>query len=324
MLIEIKTLPRKNPSARGKPPRICILRCDVCDKIYEGDICNKNKDFHRCSMECVYGSRKSDGLGGHGAEVVVLNCDHCGKQLKPQNKNVATKFCNRKCYGRWRADHPEVYEESLKMMQTPEVRKKAIAIREARYASGELVRPQLGRKHTEETKKKISRHHKESGCLLGTKNGMFGRNHTSKAKERMSRKHADLLVNNKQRPYGKNSKKGVYVPKKSAVKDRCNYKSSWELKLMHYLDSSEIVESWEYEPIRIPYYYDSHKRWYVPDFIVKFVDGTQRIYEIKPKEFTKTERSILKQGVAIKYCKENSLSGYQILTGDCLRFINVI
>ena len=155
MLIEIKTLPRKNPSARGKPPRICILRCDVCDKIYEGDICNKNKDFHRCSMECVYGSRKSDGLGGHGAEVVVLNCDHCGKQLKPQNKNVATKFCNRKCYGRWRADHPEVYEESLKMMQTPEVRKKAIAIREARYASGELVRPQLGRKHTEETKKRM-------------------------------------------------------------------------------------------------------------------------------------------------------------------------
>lgn len=29
-------------------------------------------------MKCVYGSRKSDGLGGHGAEVVVLNCDHYG------------------------------------------------------------------------------------------------------------------------------------------------------------------------------------------------------------------------------------------------------
>lgn len=92
---------------------------------------------------------------------------------------------------------------------------------------------------------------------------------------------------------------------------------------MKHLDARDDVASWDYESFRISYVYDNHKRWYVPDFTVKFIDGRSEVWEIKPKEFILSERNVLKTKAAEDWCSENE-SKYVIMTGDDLRSNGII
>lgn len=67
------------------------------------------------------------------------------------------------------------------------------------------------------------------------------------------------------------------------------YRSSWELKVMKYLDHHPQVEWWSSEETPIPYKspLDKQIHRYFVDFRVRFKTGKEALIEVKPKVQTK-------------------------------------
>ena len=92
------------------------------------------------------------------------------------------------------------------------------------------------------------------------------------------------------------SNKGRFKPKNpQKYKGDANniiYRSTWEIKVMNYLDENPNVIWWGSEELPIPYYspVDKKKHRYFPDFIAKMrkADGTVMTYviEVKPEKQT--------------------------------------
>jgi hypothetical protein len=92
------------------------------------------------------------------------------------------------------------------------------------------------------------------------------------------------------------SNKGRFKPKNpQKYKGDANniiYRSTWEIKVMNYLDENPNVIWWGSEELPIPYYspIDKKKHRYFPDFIAKMrkADGTVMTYiiEVKPEKQT--------------------------------------
>ncbi|AUR86067.1 endonuclease [Vibrio phage 1.081.O._10N.286.52.C2] len=86
---------------------------------------------------------------------------------------------------------------------------------------------------------------------------------------------------------------GKYVPtNKSKYKgnyQKIEYRSSWELSFMRWADANPNVVRWNSEEIVIPYVSSADggkKRRYFMDFYLKFIDGREFIFEIKPHKET--------------------------------------
>lgn len=89
---------------------------------------------------------------------------------------------------------------------------------------------------------------------------------------------------------------GRFTPKnpQKYVGDSKNiiYRSSWECKVMSWLDQNDDVVSWASEELIVPYVspVDNRKHRYFPDFIIKVKtrDGTMKtmMLEVKPKKQT--------------------------------------
>ena len=68
------------------------------------------------------------------------------------------------------------------------------------------------------------------------------------------------------------------------------YRSSWELRLMNWLDSNHNVIKWSSEEVVVPYKHPITGRWhrYFPDFmaVMKDKNSTNKTYmiEVKPKK----------------------------------------
>jgi hypothetical protein len=103
-----------------------------------------------------------------------------------------------------------------------------------------------------------------------------------------------------------------------------SFKSGWEESMMKWLDDNLEITTWNYECVRIPFVYDCHKRWYVPDFIITFADDHREMWEVKPKFHRNAEQVLLKTEAAQIWCSQNDISCYRILTGDDLRSLSVI
>ncbi|HCC73140.1 MAG TPA: head completion protein [Methylophilaceae bacterium] len=93
------------------------------------------------------------------------------------------------------------------------------------------------------------------------------------------------------------SYKGKFTPK-NPQKYKGNpsniiFRSTWELRVMKYLDTNNSVIWWASEELPIPYYSPVDKKMhrYFPDFItrVKTKDGSEKTYilEVKPESQTK-------------------------------------
>jgi hypothetical protein len=85
------------------------------------------------------------------------------------------------------------------------------------------------------------------------------------------------------------------------------YRSSWERKMMFWLDTNSAVEWWKNEEVSLPYFDKTrgHPGRYFPDFVVKFKNGQTIMVEIKPKAQTMmpTKKNDSKSGM-MKYMKE--------------------
>ena len=319
MLIEIKEIARTNPTARGVIPKICVLKCDACDVVFERNFSYRKLNAHYCSSLCSRNSRKVNSLGSRGGEVIESTCMTCDKHMsyrKIGNERKWGKTCSRKCYGVYRSEHPELYVANTNSMHTSESHQKiSLALKENSSQPGWTAHWQ-GRKHSTKTIEKI-RQTKRNNPPIGSKNGMFGRRHTQVARDAMSDKHTLAIVTGVRRVYGKNNHHhGDYVSIKTSRTH--HYRSSWELATMKWLDVDESVTTWNYECQRIPYTYNENKRWYVPDFLIEFSDGHKEMWEIKPKEFVESSACKLKTQAAQAFCSSNVIDLYVILTKNDL------
>lgn len=81
-------------------------------------------------------------------------------------------------------------------------------------------------------------------------------------------------------------------PQKMIGNLRPSFRSSWELRMMSFLDVHPSVIQWGSECVRIPYTnpLTGKNTVYVPDFLIKYQDklGRQRteLIEVKPKKET--------------------------------------
>ena len=90
---------------------------------------------------------------------------------------------------------------------------------------------------------------------------------------------------------------GLFKPKnpQKYIGDHKNiiYRSTWECKVMNWLDQKDDVISWASEEMAIPYISPVDGRWhrYFPDFLVKVKTRTGKLktlmVEVKPKKQTK-------------------------------------
>jgi len=136
------------------------------------------------------------------------------------------------------------------------------------------------------------------------------------------------------------SNKGRFRPKNpQKYKGDANniiYRSTWEIKVMNYLDENPNVLWWGSEELPIPYLnpIDKKKHRYFPDFIAKMKksDGTVMTYviEVKPEKQTqppkqkRKTKSFLQESItyeinkakwyaAEEFCKDHGWQ-FQILT----------
>jgi hypothetical protein len=89
---------------------------------------------------------------------------------------------------------------------------------------------------------------------------------------------------------------GLFKPKhpEKYVGDPTNivYRSSWEAKVMSWLDNNDSIITWASEELFIPYISPVDNRWhrYFPDFLVKYRTKDNKLstmmLEVKPKKQT--------------------------------------
>jgi hypothetical protein len=68
------------------------------------------------------------------------------------------------------------------------------------------------------------------------------------------------------------------------------FRSSWELKYMHFLDNNEKVQYWCTECMVVPYMFGGKTHNYFVDFMVIYKDGKKMAVEIKPSRETRQPR----------------------------------
>jgi len=84
------------------------------------------------------------------------------------------------------------------------------------------------------------------------------------------------------------------------------YRSSWELYVCKHFDEDPRVLSYDYEPYKIAYISNlksGRVRFYIPDFVVNYADGTQKIIEVKRNSALNNNTVIKKAEAARRWCE---------------------
>lgn len=89
-----------------------------------------------------------------------------------------------------------------------------------------------------------------------------------------------------------------------------HYRSGYEETIYECLDSDIEVNSYDAEPFEVPYLHEGKAHKYIPDLVVRYVDGRTEVWEIKPANQTLLERNINKWTAADKACQAR---GWQFL-----------
>ena len=231
-------------------------------------------------------------------------------------------YCDRDCMAVWRSENTP--PERAQAMMTDDARAKSLATIRAQRSAPDYIHPMLGHVHTEKSRAKMRT--SAEGKHDGELNGMYGRNHREDSKEKMSDGHSRNLVEGKGFMYGgSRHEKGWHTSVKGNDGQSMFYRSSWERAMMLHLDTDANVVRYGYESVCIPYHdTDNHKRNYVPDFLIEYVDGSCVLCEIKPKQFLDNEKTRLKADAANAWCDALKDHRYVILTGEDLRLQGIM
>lgn len=203
------------------------------------------------------------------------NCPKCGKELVYINKRSFNQICknnslcNSCCQEGKGHPHTEFHKKYMKFIM-------------------------IGRKITNEWKLKIKNSHWSKNPIL---------------KKEILEKHSKLMTerifSGKYNHKNKNFKSGYYL--NNTTKNNEFYRSSYELRKMKELNENVNVKMWTTKHrIRIPYYINNIRHFYIPDFLIEMVDGKKFIEETKGYIEDKNVFDI-KSLAAKKYCKEKRM-----------------
>jgi hypothetical protein len=143
----------------------------------------------------------------------------------------------------------------------------------------------------------------EAGSTKGaaTRRRMFASGQLSINREKISESMCRLYVEGG----GPSWSRGHYEPLETkSTKPRSYYRSSWEKIAMEKLDLDPAVTQWTHEPTWISYTHDGVKRRYVPDFLVRYEDGTTVLMEVGVKSVKDMPQNISKRSAAQTFCEE--------------------
>lgn len=90
------------------------------------------------------------------------------------------------------------------------------------------------------------------------------------------------------------------------------YRSSWELYVCKHFDEDPQILSYDYEPYKIAYTSNARSgrvRFYIPDFVVNYVDGSQKIIEVKRNSALNNITVVKKAEAARRWCESLTKKG---------------
>jgi len=82
------------------------------------------------------------------------------------------------------------------------------------------------------------------------------------------------------------------------------YRSSWEYRLMEWLDISPLVKFWNSEDVVIPYVFpkeSNNVHRYFVDFYVELINGSKFLLEVKPAKYQSIESFNKEKSEKVKY-----------------------
>lgn len=171
-------------------------------------------------------------------------------------------------------------------------------------------------KQKEESSKKMKEKYQDKEYF-----DKFMKSHWSnnkKLREEISKKHSIFMseaISSGRININTGYKTGWFKSKK--MNDCFYYMSSYELRRMELLEESKIVlEFTNKHGIVLEYEKENGKKCgYIPDILIKFVDGSKRLEEIKGRIRDEVVFK-LKNEVAIKFCNENNIEYKLIFKKD--------
>jgi len=250
------------------------------------------RECPNCSKQLGYTSKKNR----NSANVKLINCSSCSHKKSHQRPEVILKTKNR-------------------------------ALNMSKRYQGE-GNPFFGRKHSDDTKKKIVENRDLSNCKTdefkekmselssGKNNPMYGRNFYDIWIEKYGEAEANkrlLAFGKKQsiRTSGKNNPMYGRPSPQGSGNGWSGWYKGWffrSLKELSYMVN--VIEKkgirWKSaeKGIKITYKdYKGSERTYRPDFILE----SKILIEIKPKKLMDAPNNIRKKNAAIKYCKNNNM-----------------
>ena len=214
---------------------------------------------------------------------------------------------NREHMRRYMAENPEVAAERAKQMadgRTPEVEERRIAATREAYDN----MTDEDREHFRARTRQLWVDDRDKMMEASSKSGQTFSERYEAGEYNFEDRNAKISdsISQKYVDGGFEWGKGKYTSTKSGK--QYHHRSTWERAWMVKLDQDDDVSSWEHEPVRIPYERDGRRRFYVPDFVVRFTNGKTEIQEIKPRLLTETPVNICKAKAGEHYAHEHGWS----------------
>jgi hypothetical protein len=289
--------------------------CPECQKEFERQSWDIKKYEKKGKVVCCSRSCSAKISNRSRYEKRTLKCKNCNIEILINQSDIREQYCSKDCYFE---DQKDILAERARRVGR-ESAEKISQTKKEKFASGELTHPLLGKEHSQQTKRKISKKRKE---YYKTHDGYWKGKKLSKAAcEKMSETRTKRWINGEYKNL-KNWSRGKHFFKKA--NEEVHYRSSWELAYMKYLDQRDDVRVCEYEKIRIPYYgTDGDRRNYIPDFLVEYDNGSKILYEVKPFVRKDSEINKRKFKAAREYCKKNNIK-FKVVTERYLKHIGAM
>ncbi len=261
---------RVNATKKGKG----LANCQHCGAVF-----HKTGSNHKyCSINCKL-------------KKTILKrydkcCKRCGRNF--DTTHAGSIWCSLECANK---DRCKPHIDVLCLCCGKEMSVTEILQKRKRYCSKECHNKcKLGRSLSVETKIKIG---------LSQKGKIVSAETRAKRSVTMS----DLVLS------GANNywfKRGYIYSSK--VGKKVFYRSSYEKKVLEYFEIESKIIGYDYESLKIPYLFENFQKHYIPDFLVQYVDGSQKLIEIKPSCFVDYPINLAKFAAAREYCESNNMT----------------
>jgi hypothetical protein len=254
--------------------------CQCCNNVFK----SPKKDTRFCSTACINTFTKKN-------EDVENKCLECDNVFTVSYIKRERKFCSRSCA-----------TSHLNKKMTDETKQKMSNTIKLKFSNGERIHPFKDQSLSDKHKQKISISRIQKGSASGERNPMFNKKHSLNTREKISNTRSLRMING---DYNSWFCKGKHFSTK--INKEVYYKSSWEKCALQFLDLEQTIITFMYEPFSVTYYYDNNKRHYIPDFLIIYKDGTQKLVEIKPSYYVDAEVNKAKFASAQKYCDDKGM-----------------